>query len=94
MSDERRHRLESVPGWSWDPHADRWEKTFHMLQGYAKEHRTSRVPYSDKVDGINLGVWLSEQRSQYAKGTLDPSRQRRLERLPGWTWNPPTGPVR
>ncbi|VAZ85582.1 hypothetical protein LAUMK42_04420 [Mycobacterium persicum] len=62
-----------------------------MLQQYAKEHRTSRVPYTYKVGGFGLGAWVSGQRSQYAKGKLDSSRQKRLERLPGWTWNPPTG---
>ena len=93
LTAERRARLGSLPGWSWDPHADRWEETFHMLQEYAKEHRTSRVPYSYKANGVNLGVWVSEQRSQYAKGKLDPTRQKRLERLPGWTWNPRPGPL-
>ncbi|MGV7633065.1 Helicase associated domain protein [Mycobacterium kansasii] len=91
LTPERRACLESVPGWSWDPHADQWEETFRMLQQYAKEHRTSRVPYTYKVGGFGLGAWVSGQRSQYAKGKLDSSRQKRLERLPGWTWNPPTG---
>jgi len=88
LTPERRARLESVPGWSWDPHGDQWEQTFRMLQQYAKEHRTSRVPYTCKVDGLGLGAWVSGQRSQYAKGKLDPWRQKRLERLPGWTWDP------
>ena len=52
---------------------------------------TSRVPYKYKAGGFRLGTWVSEQRSQYAKGKLDSSKSTRLEKLPGWTWNPPTG---
>jgi len=91
LSEGRRVKLEALPGWSWDPHVDRWEGNFRMLQNYAADHRTSRVPYSYESDGIKLGVWVSGQRSQYAKGKLDPLRQRRLEQLPGWTWNTPAG---
>lgn len=68
LTQERRSRVESVPGWSWDPHADRWDAAFNLLEKYAEEHRTSRVPYSYKVDDLKLGVWVSEQRSQYSKG--------------------------
>jgi superfamily II DNA or RNA helicase len=92
LTPERRARLDSVAGWSWDPAADQWEESFHMLQRHAREHGTSRVPYASEVDGFRLGVWVSWQRSQYAKGKLESTRQTRLERLPGWTWNnPPTG---
>jgi Helicase associated domain len=88
LEPERQRRLEELPGWSWNPYADQWEKAFQMLLEYAKEHGTSRVPYPYEVDGIKLGVWVRGQRNQYAKGKLDPSRQRRLERLPGWMWTP------
>lgn len=91
LTPERCARLESVPGWSWDPHADQWEKAFHLLQQYVDEHGTSRVPYTCQVDGFRLGAWVSGQRSQYSKGKLVPSRQTRLEQLPEWTWHPPTG---
>lgn len=88
LTPERRAKLKAIHGWSWDPQADKWEQAFHALQKYAKEHRTSQVPYSYEIDDFRLGVWVSWQRSEYAKGKLDPSRQRRLERLPGWTWTP------
>jgi superfamily II DNA or RNA helicase len=94
LTAERRARLDSVPGWSWDPHADQWEKAFHILETYAEEHHTTRVPYSYEVGDFKLGVWVYGRRSQYTKGKLDTSRQRRLEGLPGWTWNLPGGSVR
>ncbi|WP_201408832.1 DEAD/DEAH box helicase [Mycobacterium paraintracellulare] len=87
LTAERRARLESLPGWSWDPYADQWEKAFKLLEEYTSEHGTSRVPYTYKHNGFRLGVWVYEQRSQYAKGKLDPLRQKRLKRLRGWTWD-------
>jgi helicase associated protein len=53
---------------------------------YVKEHRTSRLPYSYEIDDFRLGVWVSWHRSEYAKVKLNPSRERQLQRLPGWTW--------
>lgn len=86
LSEERARRLEALPGWSWDPHAEKWERAFMLLREYTAEHGTSRVPQSYTVDGVRLGFWIATQKGTYAKGRLDPARQRRLEELPGWTW--------
>jgi hypothetical protein len=86
LAPERRVRLEAVAGWSWDPYAEQWERVFNLLAEYARQHRTSRVPYSYKVDGVKLGQWASIQRSEYAKGKLTRLRQSRLKTLPGWVW--------
>lgn len=86
LAPQRRVRLEAVAGWSWDPYAEQWERAFNLLEEYARQHRTSRVPYSYKVNGVKLGQWASIQRSEYAKGKLARSRQSRLEGLPGWVW--------
>lgn len=91
LSNERRTRLENLPGWSWDPHSDKWFDAFRLLVAYVENHGTSRVPYKYKVNGFGLGAWVSGQRRQYAKGKLDSSRQSKLEQLPGWIWKPPTG---
>jgi helicase associated protein len=86
LTSDRPARLESLRGWSWDPYADQWENAFKMLEEYTSEHRSSRVPYSYELDGFRLGVWVYEQRSQYAKAKLNPMPQKRLEGLRGWTW--------
>ena len=83
---DRQHRLEELPGWTWDPFADQWEEGFCRLLDYVKRHRDTRIPQSYTVDGYRLGAWISRQRGNYAKGTLDADRQHRLEELPGWTW--------
>jgi hypothetical protein len=86
LSGERARRLEALPGWSWDPHAEKWERAFTLLREYTAEHGTSRVPQGYTVDDVRLGFWIATQKGNYAKGRLDPARQRRLEELPGWTW--------
>jgi hypothetical protein len=92
LTSEQRKRLEALPGWAWNPHTDRWESTFRLLQTYTDEKGTSQVPYAYALDGVKLGTWVSEQRSQYAKGRLNPERQAGLEALPGWEWSPQRGP--
>ena len=83
---DREHRLQELPGWTWKPFADQWEEGFTKLLDYVKRHGDARMPQAYKADGYRLGAWIDRQRSNYAKGTLDPDRQHRLEELPGWTW--------
>jgi Helicase associated domain len=83
---DRERRLEDEPGWTWDPHADQWEEGFRRLQQYVERHGDARVPARCTVDGYRLGAWVTTQRHNHVKGTLDPDRQHRLQELPGWTW--------
>ncbi|CPR10900.1 helicase-associated [Mycobacterium bohemicum DSM 44277] len=84
---DRQHRLQDLPGWTWQPRADQWEEGFERLLGYVDRHRHARVPRSCTVDGYRLGAWVNGQRNDYSHGTLDADRKRRLEELPGWTWD-------
>ncbi len=84
---DREHRLQEIPGWTWDPRTDQWEAAFRRLQDYVNRHGDARVPGAYTVDGHQLGKWVGKQRGSYAKGTLDADRQRRLQELPGWTWD-------
>ena len=85
---ERQRRLQNLPGWKWDPFVDQWEEGFSCLVEYVEHHGDARVPVSYKVDGYKLGQWVSVQRHKHAKGIIDHDRERRLQNLPGWTWDP------
>jgi superfamily II DNA or RNA helicase len=87
LDENQRRRLEAVPGWSWDPWADQWEEAFTRLLTFGRSNGHSRVPAAYRAeDGYRLGQWVSVQRANHQKGSLDTSRERRLEELPGWTW--------
>jgi hypothetical protein len=84
---DHQQRLQDLPGWTWDPFADRWEEGFRRLQDYVDHHGDAGVPYSYTLDGYAVGAWVGTQRASHRKGTLDADRQRRLQALPGWKWN-------
>jgi len=83
---DRQQRLQDVHGWQWDPHAAKWEERFSRLLDYAERHGHASVPQSYKVDGHNLGQWVTQQRADYVKGALEVDRQQRLQDVPGWAW--------
>ncbi|WP_211282065.1 Helicase associated domain protein [Mycobacterium noviomagense] len=85
---DRERRLQDLPGWTWDAVTDKWEDGYHRLMQYVESNGDSRVPYSYTVDGYQLGAWVKIQRGSFADGLLDGDRQRRLQELPGWTWDP------
>lgn len=83
---ERQRRLEEVPGWTWDPHAESWERAYQLVEAYSREHGHARVPDAYRVEDFRLGSWVGIQRAAYRKGTLTPERRRRLQELSGWVW--------
>ena len=87
LDTDREHRLEKLPGWAWEPKADRWEQAFSRLLDHVQVHGHACVPLAYIVDDFALGRWVIKQRARYAEGALDRDRQSRLQRLPGWTWD-------
>ncbi|WP_163720926.1 DEAD/DEAH box helicase [Mycolicibacterium psychrotolerans] len=88
LESDRQRRLESLAGWTWDPHDFKWESGFALLVDYVRVHGNSRVPRSFSVAGFNLGAWVSTQRQKFDKGSLADDRRRRLEAIAGWSWDP------
>lgn len=87
ISDDRRKRLEALPGWSWALHDENWEGAFAKLQDFVGREGHCKVRHSYKTeDGMALGSWLGRQRAAFRKGELDLDRRQRLEALPGWVW--------
>jgi hypothetical protein len=87
MTPERKKRLEDVPGWSWNPHADSWDRAFGLAEKYVAEYGNARIPDDYESEGFKLGAWTVAQRMRRRKGTLAPERERRLDALPGWVWD-------
>jgi hypothetical protein len=87
LEERRWSRLDALPGWSWDVHADRWEEGYSHLLLFVDQHGHSRVAQTDVQDGYPLGTWVAKQRSEHTKGVLSRDRAERLKALPKWSWN-------
>ena len=82
---DRRRRLEALAGWSWNAVDDKWEEGFAHLKDFSEREQHCRVPKGYKTQiGYPLGNWVGTQRLV----TKDPDRRKRLEALPGWSWDP------
>jgi hypothetical protein len=84
LTAERRAQLEALPGWTWDPRADDWDRGYAALKTFADREGHARVPQGHRENGINLHNWVMVQRRNENK--LTPQRREQLEALPGWTW--------
>jgi hypothetical protein len=84
---ERRQRLEEVPGWEWNPHAESWERHFTTLLEFVAREGHARVPTDHVEAGLPLARWVIWHRQQYKAGKVPADRVERLEALPGWTWD-------
>ena len=85
---ERARLLEALPGWSWEPFAERWEIGFAHLARYAEVHGHTLVPPTHFEQGFPLGRWTGFQRHHQRSRGISPDKKARLEALPGWSWNP------
>src|SRR5262249_24465695 len=84
---QRQQRLEKLPGWSWTVLSEPWDDGFSRLKEFSDREGHSQVPAGYKTDdGFRLGGWVTKQRVRMDK--MDATRRRRLEELPGWSWDP------
>jgi uncharacterized protein (DUF2384 family) len=83
ISPERMERLDNL-GFVWDVLIDAWEEGFSKLVLFKNAQGHCRIPIKLKVDGFNLGQWVSVQRG--AKDRISPERKQRLDDV-GFVWN-------
>lgn len=78
-------------GFSWDRSPDQWDDMLSHLSDYKEREGHCDVPdsyrTSDSTGSKKLGIWLGTQRQANRKGSLDPTRKKRLEDL-GVEWHP------
>ena len=82
LTTDQIRRLDSL-GFSWDPHSEQWEEGFAALQKFHQREGHCRVLKRHQEFGLNLGSWVTTQRSK--KDRLSPDRLKRLNAL-GFVW--------
>ena len=83
----RRARLEGVPGWTWDPHEESWERHYAAIQQFVAREGHARVPTDHIEAGLPLASWVIRHRQDHKAGKVPAERAARLEQLPGWAWD-------
>jgi len=86
VSPERKQRLDDI-GFIWDALTEAWEDGFNKLLQFKQTEGHCRVPHGFKLDGYNLGAWISKHRQ--AKDSMSPERKQRLDDI-GFIWDPLT----
>ena len=77
------HRLEKI-GFIWEVNIAIWEDYFAALVRFKEREGHCKVPDNRaRVDGLDLGRWVSRQRAN--KG-LSQERRQRLEKI-GFIWD-------
>jgi hypothetical protein len=84
LEPEHRSALDAVPGWTWDPFGDIFDRNTNALRSFANREGHTRVPRGHIENGVDLGGWVIKQR--YKMKQLDAARRTQLESVPGWAW--------
>ncbi len=63
-----------------------WLEKYRLAKQYYEQNGHLLIPQIYPVNGVNLGIWLCNQRTSYRKGTLSEERIKLLEDI-GIRWN-------
>jgi superfamily II DNA or RNA helicase len=88
LTEEQISRCETIPGWSWAPDVDSWQKSYDVYKRYVQENGTTAVPDGLTVDGVNLTIFVGNQRNYYRRRKLATKYITLMEEIPGWFWDP------
>lgn len=71
-------RLETVPGFAWNPRDAQWSSMLAAHQQFWVDHqRPPRRRATDPAE-VTIGRWVAQQRAQHARGRLLPEREQQL----------------
>ena len=81
---DRANRFVPKPYYSLNEH--KWQEKLDAFIDYQKENPDVPLPAREKYHGLNLGKWVSTQRTAYRQDTLSAERIERLEEA-GFVWD-------
>jgi hypothetical protein len=85
LTREQIRGLERHRGWIWNARRDSFRDGFGYLQRFLRWEGHARVPVDHVEAGFRLGAWVHKRRRE--REHMNEKRRRRLESLPGWSWN-------
>jgi hypothetical protein len=89
LADDRRDRLDELPGWTWNSSSSKWEEGYLRLLTFIEINGHARIKATFKTEeGYRLGQWVTVQRQDRTRGSLEADREQRLQDIPEWSWDP------
>ena len=80
-------RLEQIPGFSWEPLEEAWDRNAAAYTAFVeRHHRRPSIRAAVGTVEHRLGVWANNQRAAERHGRLPYHRVRELGDLPRWIW--------
>jgi hypothetical protein len=73
-------------GFVWNLPDYKWDEGYEYLKQYVKNNGDALVNISHKINGYNLGSWVSTQRRDEVKNRTLPERKQKLDEL-GFIWD-------
>ncbi len=78
----------------WEKENHPWNEMYWLAKNYYRHHQTLKIKRTFKTkngyeydeNGINLGLWISNQRNENRKNKLSKERKEKLEKI-GMMWN-------
>jgi hypothetical protein len=61
---------------------------YEELKSFVKAHGHALVPDKYRQNGIQVGIWVSTQRTNHKRGRLPKDKVKLLESLKEWSWDP------
>jgi hypothetical protein len=74
-------RLESIPGWRWNPRSSDWEDRLAELAVFTRDHPKVPTPTSSDSVERSLARWVQRQRDAARTGNLSGERAAKLRLL-------------
>ena len=85
LSKDREEKLFTL-GMKFDAYEDKWQEMYELAKKYFEHYGNLNIPYYFKTtngydyndQGLNLGIWINNQRSAEKKGILSKGREEKL----------------
>jgi len=87
LPDRMVQELESIPGWTWDPVADRYRQYIRLLREFVAEKGLEAFNARTVYKGVRLGAWATCRRVDFREGRLPDWLKAEFKTIPGWAWS-------